>query len=188
MRQTKNKTKILFYILFINIISMISTSSPLESLINKYEAIVENLVQNSDGKMVATKEISTNKQILILPTSRIISSEENYQFKEYFSRSSKEKLVGRLLIERFIGNASYYYEYIDTLPKPSDLVDYYHYTDANKEEFEKRSLIKYTWSNRRNEYETLIRKIPSNVINLVMLGNPFKFTQFRVLLMGKNNC
>ena len=163
MSKLKNKTKILFYFLFINFVSMVSSSSSLDSLINKYEAIVENLEQNTEGKMVATKEISTNKQILILPTSRIISSEENYQFKEYFSRSSKEKLVGRLLIERFIGNASYYYEYIDTLPKPSDLVDYYHYTDANKQELDKRSLIKFTWSDRRNDYETLIRKIPSNV-------------------------
>ena len=45
---------------------MVSSSSSLDSLINKYEAIVENLEQNNEGKMVATKEISTNKQILIV--------------------------------------------------------------------------------------------------------------------------
>jgi hypothetical protein len=69
------------------------------------------------------------------------------------------------LIERFIGNASYYYEFIESLPKSDDFTDYYHYTDENKEQFEKRSMVKYTWSDRRNEYETLIRKIPSNVNN-----------------------
>ncbi len=100
---------------------------------------------------------------MIIPTSRIISSEENYQFKEYFSRSSKEKLVGRLLIERFIGNASFCYEFIESLPKSDDFIDYYPYTDENKLEFEKRSMVKYIWSDWRNEYETLIRKIPSNV-------------------------
>jgi hypothetical protein len=158
----KNQVKLIIYLVFLCLISSI-TSNSLESLINKYEAIVENLIMNKEGELVATSEISTNKQILIIPTSRVISSEENYQFKEYFSRSNKEKLVGRLLIERFIGNASYYYEYIESLPKVNELTDYYHYSDANKEQLEKRSLLKYTWSDRRNEYETLIRKIPSNV-------------------------
>lgn len=163
MTQIRNRTKLLIYILFMNLMSIISTSPSIQTFTDKYEAIVENLELDSYGNMIATKEISTNKQILILPTSRVISSEENYQFKEYFSRSTKEKLVGRLLIERFIGNASYYYEYIDSLPKPTDLVDYYHYQESAKEAFEKRSLIKYSWPDRRNDYETLIRKIPSNV-------------------------
>ena len=113
---TSNQVKLIIYLVFLNHMSTISTNSMLDSLVNKYEAIVENLVMASKGIMAATREISTNKQILIIPTSRIISSEENYQFKEYFSRSSKEKLVGRLLIERFIGNASYYYEFIESLP------------------------------------------------------------------------
>ena len=163
MTQIRNRTKLLVYILFMNLIAIITSSPSLQSFTEKYEAIVENLHLDSLGNMIATKEISTNRQILILPTSRVISSEENYQFKEYFSRSSKEKLVGRLLIERFIANASYYYEYIDSLPKPSELVDYYHYQESAKEALEKKSLIRYNWSDRRNDYETLIRKIPSNV-------------------------
>ena len=169
MTKIKNKSNILFYLLFVysfgSISNIASTStSAIDLLVNKYEAIVENIVLDSSGKMTATKEISTNKQILILPTSKVISSEENYQFKEYFSRSNKERLVGRLLIERFIGDASYYYEYINTLEKPSELMDYYSYSEESREQLEKRSLIKYSWTDRRNEYETLIRKIPSNVI------------------------
>jgi hypothetical protein len=135
----------------------------LESLINKYEAIVENIEMNDQGKMRARKEISTNKQMLIIATSSVMTSEEDYQFKEYFSKSNKEKLVGRLLIERFIGNSSYYYSYIESLPKEEHMQDYYHYSDSNKEELAKRSFIKYTWVDRKNDYENLIRKVPTNV-------------------------
>jgi hypothetical protein len=152
--------KIIVYLILLN---FIYSHLAMDSLVNKYEAIVDNFVMDSNGLMTAINEISTNKQIMILPTSRIISSEENYQFKEYFSRSGKEKLLGRLLIERFIGNASYYYEFIDSLPKPDDLLDYYHYSEENKEQLEIRSYIRYSWKDRRNDYDTLIRKIPSNV-------------------------
>jgi hypothetical protein len=113
--------------------------------------------------MRAKKEITTNKQMLIIPTANVMSSEEEYQFKGYFSRTTQEKLVGRLLIEKFLGSESYYYSYIESLPKDNELLDYDHYTDSNKEEFNRRSLIKYTYVDRKNEYETLIRKIPSNV-------------------------
>jgi hypothetical protein len=187
MAVKRNQIKLIIYLIFLSVISSISSSS-IDALINKYEAIIENLAMHPDGRMTATHEISTNKQILILPTSRVMSSEENYQFKEYFSRSSKEKLVGRLLIERFIGNASYYYEFIETLPIAEELTDYYHYSDGNKEELEKRSLLKFSWSDRRNEYETLIRKIPSNVNKSFLpknlyfiLGNSFKFVELRAL-------
>jgi hypothetical protein len=144
--------------------SVLSTSSILNTLVDKYEAIVENVDIDQDGSMRSTKEISTNRQMLIIPTANVMSSEENYQFKEYFSRSNRDKLVGRLLIERFVGNESYYHSYIETLPKPEDLQDFYHYSDNSKEEFEKRSLIKYNWADRRGDYETLIRRIPTNVL------------------------
>jgi hypothetical protein len=113
--------------------------------------------------MIAKKEISTNKQMLIIPTANVMSSEEKYELKNYFSRTNKEKLVGLLLINRFIGNESYYYSFIESLPKPEELDDYYHYSDSLKEEFTKRSIIKYNFADRRKDYETLIRKIPSNV-------------------------
>ncbi len=167
MTSMRNQVKLILYLAFLNVVCVLSSNSMLNSLVDKYEAIVENLEMNPSGELKASKEITTNRQIMIIPTAKVISSEENYQFKEYFSRSNKEKLVGRLLIERFIGNASYYYEYIESLPKPDQLEDYYHYSDANKEELEKRSIIKYTWADRRNEYDTLITKIPSNVKFLI---------------------
>jgi hypothetical protein len=111
--------------------------------------------------MIAKKEISTNKQIIIIPTANTMSSEEKYQFKEYFSKNSKQKLIGRLLIERFIGQESYYFDYIESLPK--DLEDYYHYTEGNKEQLNKRSLINFTFNDRKADYEALMSKIPTNV-------------------------
>ena len=111
--------------------------------------------------MISRKEISTNKQILIIPTANVMSSEEQYQFKDYFSKNAKEKLVGRLLIERFIGQESFYYYFIESLPK--DLEDYYHFNEKNMEEFNKRSLIKYNLPDRKVDYEALMRKIPTNV-------------------------
>lgn len=161
---TKNQIKLIAYLIFLlNMTSVYSTNSILNTLVNKYEAIVENVDIDGEGSMRATREISTNKQMLIIPTANVMSSEENYQFKEYFSRSNREKLVGRLLIERFVGNESYYHSYIESLPKPEELADYYHFSESSKEELEKRSLIKYNWVDRRNDYETLIRRIPTNV-------------------------
>lgn len=162
---TKHQIKLILYLVFlINMTTVLSNNNNiLNTLVNKYEAIVENVKIDDEGKMRATNEISTNKQMLIIPTVNVMSSEEEYQFKSYFSRSSKEKLVGRLLIERFIGNESYYHAFIEALPKPEEIQDYYHYSDNNKEEFNKRSLIKYNWADRKNEYETLFRKIPTNV-------------------------
>ena len=113
--------------------------------------------------MIATKEISTNKQLLIIPTTNIMSSEEDYQFKNYFSKNSKEKLIGRLLIEKFVANDSYFSAFIESLPKIEDLSDLHHYSESQKTEFEKRSLISYNLIDRRLEYDNLVRKIPLNV-------------------------
>ncbi len=159
----KIKITTFFLIFLINNISVLSTNPILDTLVSKYEAIVENVDIEADGVMRATREISTNQQMLILPIVNVMSSEENYQFKEYFSKSNKEKLVGRLLIERFVGKESYYSAYIETLPKPHELKDYYHFSDNSKEELFKRSLIKFNWADRRAEYDNLITKIPTNV-------------------------
>jgi hypothetical protein len=165
----KTKMNLLIYLVFLNFVCIYSNPM-LDSLVNKYEAIVENIELDPENRLIARKEISTNKQILIIPTSNVMSSEEEYQFKGYFSRSNKEKLVGRLLIERFLGNESYYFPFLESLAKPHQLIDYYHYSDKNKEELEKRSLIKYSWADRRNDYDTLIRRIPSNEIPSLLLN------------------
>lgn len=135
----------------------------LHNITEKYQAIVENIREDENGDLRATREISTNSQIFIISTANIMSSEEEYQFKDFFSKNDKEKLAGRLLIERFLGNNSYYYEYLNSLPKPNELEDYYHFTEYNKEELKKRSLISYNWNDRKEEYEALNRKIPTNV-------------------------
>ena len=115
--------------------------------------------------MMSLKEISTNKQLLIIPTTNIMSSEEDYQFKNYFSKNSKEKLIGRLLIEKFVASDSYFNVFIDSLPKIEELTDMYHYNEGHTDELKKRSLISFTLIDRREEYDNLVRKIPLNVIH-----------------------
>ena len=99
----------------------------MSQIVNKYEAIVNDIDFDSEDKMTSLKEISTNKQLLIIPTTNIMSSEEDYQFKNYFSKNSKEKLIGRLLIEKFVASDSYFNIFIDSLPKIEELTDMYHY-------------------------------------------------------------
>jgi hypothetical protein len=87
-----------------------------------------------------------------------MTSEANYQFKEFFSKNNKEKLVGRLLIEKFIGNESYFYDFIENLKKPENLLDIHHYTQNNKVNFLRRSLIQYRFPDRKSEYDSLISR------------------------------
>jgi hypothetical protein len=93
-----------------------------------------------------------------------MSSEEKYKFSDYFNKSNKEMLIGRLLIERFIGTESFYFKFIESLPQPEELQDWYHFSDLNKEEFNKRNLLRYNFIDRKAEYENLAEKIPRNVI------------------------
>jgi hypothetical protein len=116
--------------------------------------------------MISLKEISTNKQLLIIPTTNIMSSEEDYQFKNYFSKNSREKLIGRLLIEKFVASDSYFSVFIDSLPKIEDLGDVYHYNQKHTDELKKRSIVSFELKDRREEYDNLVRKIPLNVCKL----------------------
>jgi hypothetical protein len=101
-----------------------------------------------------------------------MSSEEKYKFSDYFGKSNKDMLVGRLLIERFIGTESFYFKFIESLPKPEELQDWYHYSDLNREEFNRRNLIKYNFVDRKGEYEALFKGIPENVLTTFnILGN-----------------
>ena len=136
----------------------------MSQIVNKYEAIVNDIDFDAEDKMTSLKEISTNKQLLIIPTTNIMSSEEDYQFKNYFSKNSKEKLIGRLLIEKFVASDSYFNIFIDSLPKIEELTDMYHYTQMHTDELKKRSIITFTLKDRREEYDNLVRKIPLNVI------------------------
>jgi hypothetical protein len=140
----------------------------LKTLVDKYEAIVENIEIDSEGGLHAIREINTNTQILIIPTANVMSSEEKYQFSDYFNKNSKEKLVGRLLIERFIGTESFYYKFIESLPQSDKLEDWYHFSESNREEFNKRSLVKYTFTDRKADFDALMTKVPPNVLNTLI--------------------
>ena len=162
----KSQLVIILYIIFLN---TIYSTSNFEKLILKYEGVLEDIyIEEATGHLKAKTEIDTNKQIVIIPTRNIMSSEEKYQFQEYFLRSPKETLIGRLLIERFIGNESFFFEFIEQLPKLEELMDYYQYSQQNIDFLNIRNLVKYNFIDRKSEYEALITKIPSNV-KLILL-------------------
>lgn len=94
-----------------------------------------------------------------------MTSEVDYQFKEFFSKNNREKLVGRLLIEKFIGNESYFYDFIENLKRPENLLDFHHFTQNNKVNFLRRSLIQYKFPDRKSEYDSLISKSKVNFPN-----------------------
>jgi hypothetical protein len=135
----------------------------LKTLIDTYEAIIENVEINDDNSLKAIREINTSTQLLIIPTANVMSSEEKYKFSDYFNKDSKEMLVGRLLIERFIGTESFYFKFIESLPQPEELIDYYHYSADNIEEFNRRNLVKYSFIDRKGNFEALMKKVPAGV-------------------------
>ena len=139
-------------LLFLNIIiiSMISFTisqskiNTLNKISSKYDIILENIDTtennyNTDQKedIKALREITSNKQILIIPTMNSISSEEQYNFKEYFSNSTKDMLIGRLLVERFVGEESFFFEYLSSLPLTFS--DYYHFDEKEQDEFQRQA-------------------------------------------------
>jgi len=159
--------KIILVLIFISL-SISSKIKDINNLISKYEILIENLdLSEKNEKIISSREISYNKQILIIPTAYTISSNENYQFKNYFSRNTKEMLIGRLLVEKFIGEESFFFEFISSLPK---IHDFYHFSEKEKEEFFKRSLNSHNFSSRKENFENLIKKIPSSEIPSQLLN------------------
>lgn len=164
-----NKMFLLTIILIIYSYTLSSKIKTLKEMISKYEIIIENLdLSENHENIISSREITYNKQILIIPTAYTISSNENYQFKEYFSKNTKESLIGRLLVEKFIGEESYFNEFISSLPKLHH--DFYHFSEKEKEEFLKRSLNSHNFNLRKENYENLIKKIPSSEIPSQLLN------------------
>lgn len=172
------KDLLIIIILIICMISSTSSQSKINTLniiSSKYDIILENIDTsesnyNKDqiGEIKAFKEITSNKQILIIPTMNSISSEEKYNFKEYFSKSTKDMLIGRLLVERFVGEESFFSDYLNSLP--TTFSDYYHFDEKEQEEFQRRSLNVHSFENRRSNFDNLIRKIPSSEIPSQLLN------------------
>lgn len=152
-----------------------SKISQMNKVVSTFKAILENIDQNESSytesqgkKLISSEEITVNKQMLIIPTTNTISSEENFQFEEYFNRSAKERLIGRLLLEKTLDKDSVFYDFISSLPK--EFNDYYHFSSNHIDDFDKRSLNKHSFENRQESFDTLVRKIPSNTIPSHMLN------------------
>lgn len=147
----------------------ISKVNQMNSLINKYKLIVDGIDLSSGDRLIAKDEITVNQQIIIIPTSNTISSVEKYQFEEYFNKSQRERLIGRLLLEKTLGSKSYFYEFVNTFSVNNKCLNYNHFNDSQKDELTKRSINSHEFKNVNQEFETLLRKIPSNVIPSNML-------------------
>lgn len=164
----------------------VSKVNQMNSLISKYKLIVDGIDLSSGGdKLLAKDEITVNQQMIIIPTSNTISSTEKYQFEEYFNKSQRERLIGRLLLEKTLGSKSFFYEYVNTFPSISKCLDYNHFNDNYIEELNKRSINNHEFKNIKQEFESLLRKIPSNVIPSNMLTlDLYKWANSIVLCFG----
>ena len=159
-------TSVLFFIYITLSSASLSHRVSLDDLTKTYDLITEKIKYDKENNQIkSTAEIQTNEQILIIPLTKVISSAEPYQFEEFFNRNQREKLIGRLLIEKFIGQNSTQHQYIESLPSPGELTDYYHYSEENIKELNRRVYFtKGTFENRKEQYESLIKKIPSKKI------------------------
>lgn len=165
-------TSVLFFIYITLSSASLSHRVSLDDLTKTYDLITEKIKYDKENNQIkSTAEIQTNEQILIIPLTKVISSAEPYQFEEFFNRNQREKLIGRLLIEKFIGQNSTQHQYIESLPSPGELTDYYHYSEENIKELNRRVYFtKGTFENRKEQYESLIKKIPSNPMSQVLLN------------------
>ena len=58
--------------------------------------------------------------------------EHDYFLKDYFNANERTKLIGKLLVERMLGESSEYYHYINSLPQPDLINDYHHFSIEEK--------------------------------------------------------
>ena len=168
----KHLLSFLFVVSIVIFPSSLVQSKDLDKLIKSYDLITDKIIYDKEKDIIkATTEIQTNEQILIIPVTKVISSVEPYQFEEFFSKNQKEKLIGRLLIEKFIGQNSTQYNFIESLPSSTELTDYYHFSEDDQKEFIKRVYhSSNSFENRKEQYESLIKKIPSNPMSQALLN------------------
>lgn len=171
----KNAFMLTGIILIYIIIPVLSLETNFNEIKKHYEIITDNIRYDPNANSIKSiSDIQTNQQIAIIPLNRVMSSSEPYQFEEFFNRNHKEKLIGRLLIEKFIGVNSTYYHFIKSLPSSEDLTDYNHFTESQIKEFNNRIFINnnnYTKQNQqlKNEYQQILQKIPSNPMTSALL-------------------
>ena len=162
---------ILIYI----IIPVLSLETNFNEIKTHYEIITDNIKYDPNTNSIKSiSDIQTHQQIAIIPLNKVMSSSEPYQFEEFFNKNYKEQLIGRLLIEKFIGVNSTYYYFIKSLPSSEDLTDYNHFTESHIKEFNNRIFINnnnYINQNQqlKNEYQQILQKIPSNPMTSALL-------------------
>ena len=114
----------------------------------------------------ATRDIYRKDLIFSIPLNATLHPLEDYAFKEFFNISSKDTLIGRLIIERLLSNVSSLFPWLETLPKPKDMTDLFHFNDRDLGEFLSRSFEDFPYLKSRKEKFLKIRKnIPISLLN-----------------------
>ena len=119
-----------------------------------------------DSKFEAIRDMYRKDLIFSIPLNNTLHPLEDYPFKEYFNLSTKDTLIGRLIIEKILGNESMLSTWIESLPNSNELNDLYHFSAADLQDFLSRSYEDFFNLKARKEKFLKIRKnLPLEVLN-----------------------
>lgn len=140
-------------------------SSDISEWIHSQGIILGNIELSNSG-FVALRDLYKKDLIFSIPLNNTLHPLEDYPFKEYFNISTKDTLIGRIIIEKVLGNESFLYPWIESLPEPSDLKDLFHFSTSELQDFLSRSYEEFAYLKVRKEKYLKIRKnMPLEVLN-----------------------
>lgn len=156
--------------LFFSIIILIPTfyGIPNENLISwaQSQGVTFGNVDLTNSSFIAFRDLYRKDLIFSIPLNLTLHPLEDYPFKEYFNISTKDTLIGRLIIEKILGNESSFYPWLESLPKPFEMKDLYHFSSSELQDFLNRSYEEFIYLKSRKEKFFKIRKnIPLDVLN-----------------------
>jgi len=139
----------------------------LDSFISSSKIILGNV--EFDAKSLdfqASRDLYRKDLIFSIPLNNTLHPLEDYAFKEFFNFSSKDTLIGRLIIEKLLSNESSLFAWLDSLKKPEEMLDLYHFSEKDLEDFQKRSFEDFSYLKVRKEKYLKIRKnLPVSLLN-----------------------
>jgi hypothetical protein len=124
-----------------------------------------NVELRSDNKFYITRDVYQGDIILSIPLSLTIHSLEDFIYKEYFNITEKQTLIGRLLIEKTLGEESSFYPWVTNMHGANEMEDFYHLSEAELKQLNRRSFEEFSLSERRQAFVKLRRNIPSEIFN-----------------------
>ena len=158
--------QILIFLLLLQLSSIVPKDlSPLIVWAHHQGVILGN-VELESQKFKASRDLYRKELIFSIPLNNTLHPLEDYPFKEYFNLSSKDTLIGRLIIEKILGNESSLYFWMESLPKPNEMNDLYHFSSIELQDFLSRSYEEFTnLKNRKEKYLKIRKNLPQEVLN-----------------------